>query len=66
MASFDVPLVVGPISTWPDSDVQLAYKLLLATIRNRAAGIGPDDGDTEELAMEAEDLGLELVRRGLL
>lgn len=66
MASFEVPLVVGPISTWPDADVQLAYKLLLATLRNRAAGIGPDDGDTDELAEEAEDLGLELVSRGLL
>jgi hypothetical protein len=65
MASFEVPLVVGPISTWPDSEVQLAYKLILATLRNRAAGIGPDDGDTDELAGEAEDLGLELVRRGL-
>jgi hypothetical protein len=66
MASFEVPLVVGPISSWPDSDLQLAYRLLVATCRNRAAGIGPDDGDRDELERETETFGLELVRRGLL
>jgi len=62
-----IGLVVGNLADWPDGEVSRAYRLVTTTVHHRqeTGGFG-DDPDDVDLAADAEQLGLELVRRGLL
>jgi hypothetical protein len=58
---------VSRLSDWPDDHLTRAYRLsVVSADRLRAGGAPADDELLADLASDAEMLGLELYRRGLV
>jgi hypothetical protein len=60
-----VHVVVSPLHSWPDDQVRRAYRLLVGAVRQLAfSDARPHEVD--DVRLDAELFGTELVRRGLL
>lgn len=67
MDSAPVGLVVGDLADWPDGDLVRAHRLISVTVASRLrAGSFGSCSDDDDLALEAEQLGLELIARRLI
>jgi hypothetical protein len=58
-------VVVSPLRSWPDDQLQRAYRLLVGAVRQLTLS----DASTREIGdvgLDAELFGMEMVRRGLL
>jgi len=61
----NIRVVVSPLRAWPDDQVQRAYRLLVGAVRQLAfSDAGPHEVD--DVRLDAELFGTELVRRGLV
>ena len=60
-----VHVVVSPLRSWPDDQVRRAYRLLVGAVQQLALS-DARPREVDDVRLDAELFGIELVRRGLL